>query len=58
MICVEQHSTKTCIIVCTSTSVVWLALPAAIALNYQLCAKWKLTTWSTHDMYTKHIKLT
>ena len=34
-------------------------LPAAIALLslWVPCAKWKLTTWSIHDMYTKHIKL-
>ena len=33
MICVVQHNTKTCII---CTGVVWLALPAAIRVNYHL----------------------
>ena len=46
--------------------IVWLALPAVIVLNYHLAliaawhasCKWKLTTLSIQDMYTKHIKLT
>ena len=39
MICVKQHNTKTCII---CTDVVWLGLPAAIALNYHLAL---IATW-------------
>ena len=39
MICVKQHSTKTCII---CTDVVWLGLPVAIALNYHLAL---IATW-------------
>ena len=64
MICVVQHHTKTCII---CTGVVWLALSAAIVLNYHLALiglgmlmlnKTLLATWTIHDMYMKHIKLT
>ena len=39
MICVVQHNMKICIL---CTGVEWLALPAAIALNYHLAL---ITIW-------------
>ena len=62
MVCVKQHNVKTCII---CPGVVWIGLPAAIMLkNYHLAltatwptlAKWNVTTWNIHDMYTNYRK--